>query len=109
MKRDQAVLDLVVQCGLPVNTTGSHAFKELVFTLDPKYKPPSNRKMDKLFNTNYTEVTRNLRESLQRSRMVSLAMDMWTKKGYTSSYLAITACFFDLKSHKPRHAQFIHD
>jgi hypothetical protein len=26
------------------------------------------------------------------------------KKGYSSSYLAVTACFFDQKSHKPRHA-----
>ena len=104
LKRDQAVLDLVVQCGLPVNTIGSHAFKKLCFTLDPKYEPPSNRKMDKLFNTSYAEVTRNLRESLQLSRMVSLGMDIWTKKGYSSSYLAVTACFFDQKSHKPRHA-----
>jgi hypothetical protein len=29
LKRDQAVLDLVVQCGLPVNTIGSHALKKL--------------------------------------------------------------------------------
>jgi len=104
LKRDQAVLNFVVQCGLPVNTNGSDGFKHLCITLDPKYNPPSNQKLDTLFQTRYVEASTKLHESLKLSRMVSLGMDIWTKKGYTSKYLAVTASFFDNKNHKPCHA-----
>lgn len=47
---------------------------------------------------------KKLLETLQSARRVTIGMDIWTKKGYSSSYLCITACFFDPRSHKSVHA-----
>jgi len=103
-KRDESLVNMVVGCGLPMNTVGKPSFKEFCNVLDPRYQVPSSGKFNKLFEKKYLQCKNLLLETLQSARRVTIGMDIWTKKGYTSSYLGITACFFDPRSHKPVHA-----
>lgn len=104
IQRDDSLVDLVIHAGIPVNVTQTLCFKAFCRTLDSKYVPPSTKKLNKLFDRRYQMVHANLLDSLKRARKISMGMDIWTKKGYTSSYLAITACYFDPKTHKSSHA-----
>ena len=45
-----------------------------------------------------------LKQSLATSRRVTICLDGWTKKGLSSSFLGISACWFDTVSDKPQHA-----
>ena len=101
--RDEAVLDLVVNSNLSMSLVPSTHFRQFCRTLDPRYTTPSRRKFGKLFEARYRSLKADVRQSLAAATSVSLAMDIWTKKGYTSSYLGVTACFFDKAMCAPRH------
>jgi len=36
-----------------------------------------------------------MKQLIERSRRVTICVDGWSKKGRTSSFLGISACFFD--------------
>jgi hypothetical protein len=103
IERDGSLVDLIIHAGIPVNVTQTHCFKAFCQTLDNKYVPPSKKKINKLFDRRYQMVHADIKESIKGARKISMGMDIWTKKGYTSSYLAITACYFDPKTHNSRH------
>lgn len=103
-KRDAALVDMVVGCGLPVTTVGKPSFIEFCTTLDPRYEVPSVGKFNKLLNQKYSQCKKQVLAALKSARRVTIGMDIWTKKGYTSSYLGITACFFDPTCRKAVHA-----
>lgn len=41
---------------------------------------------------------------LGSTRKVTICLDGWSKKGLSSSFLGISACFFNTETHKPVHA-----
>ena len=45
-----------------------------------------------------------LKEVLSSCRRVTICLDGWTKKGLSSSFLGISACFYDPKSNSAQHA-----
>lgn len=45
-----------------------------------------------------------LKDILSSCRRVTLCLDGWSKKGLSSSFLGISANFYDVHSHKPQHA-----
>jgi hypothetical protein len=45
-----------------------------------------------------------LKDMISSSRKVTVCLDGWSKKGLTSSFLGISACFFCPSTHKPVHA-----
>lgn len=47
---------------------------------------------------------RKLKATLSASRKITICLDGWTKKGLSSSFLGISACFFDPVSGQPQHA-----
>lgn len=40
---------------------------------------------------------------LASARKVSIGLDIWTKKGLTASFLAVSACFFNVEDGKAEH------
>ena len=45
-----------------------------------------------------------LKDVLASCRRVTICLDGWSKKGLSSSFLGISANFYDVHSHKPQHA-----
>lgn len=61
-------------------------------------------KFQKLLVDRYTKSKRALKDLLAKCRRVTICLDGWTAKGLASTYLGISACFFDQASYKPMHA-----
>jgi hypothetical protein len=59
------------------------------------------RKLTNLLAFRYKKAADLVKKELMSCRRVVLAMDCWSKKGLTSSYLAISASFFSPTSHLP--------
>ena len=45
-----------------------------------------------------------LKEDLSKARKIIICLDRWSKKSLSSSFLGISACYFDATTNKPRHA-----
>lgn len=59
--------------------------------------------MNKLLSERVNVTATSIRNDIQHCRRIVLGMDCWSKKGLTSSYLAISASFFNPRTHKPTH------
>jgi hypothetical protein len=95
---------MFVECGVPFHVVQKDAFKHFCTTLDSKYSVPCNKKLVKLAIDKYQQSVLQLKDAIKHARLFHLGMDIWTQKGYTSSYLAITVCFFNPKTHAVVHA-----
>ncbi len=60
--------------------------------------------MNKLLTTKFETNMSTLKENLKRVRTTTICIDCWTKKGLTSSYLGISACYFDPDHYEVCHA-----
>jgi hypothetical protein len=56
-----------------------------------------------LLNDRYERTATKVRSLLHESRRVTICLDGWSKKGLTSSFLGISACFFDPNANISRH------
>lgn len=50
----------------------------------------------------YEEVQENVGRLIKSARMVSLAKDLWPQKGYTTSFLGISAAFYSPFMERPK-------
>lgn len=51
----------------------------------------------------WTKSVQHLKEVVTAARRVTVCLDVWSKPNLTSSFLGISACFFDPRSHVSRH------
>ena len=63
-------------------------------TADPRYTPPSRTVISKEVEKILIELKAKIGCYLRHVKKVSLAADVWSKKGLSSSYLGITGHFF---------------
>ena len=74
-------------------------FKDLLFTMDSRFVVPGRSVVGKELDKVLIELKAKIGSYLLEANKVSICVDMWSKKGMTSSYLGITAHFY---SHKDR-------
>ena len=72
----------------------SPEFQSLLNSLNLRYQVPGRSVIDKEINMVFMELKAILEVLLQQSSKISLCADIWTKKGFSSVYLGITAHFF---------------
>ena len=68
--------------------------------LDKKLTVPKKTKTSNLVEQMYQAEKLKFKERLA---MVSIGVDIWSKKGLTASFLAVTACFFNVQDNKAEH------
>jgi hypothetical protein len=64
----------------------------------------ASAKINNLLKEKMYKGTSTLKDILHSCRKVTICLDGWSKKGLTSSFLGISACFFCLRTSKPVHA-----
>lgn len=63
----------------------------------------ASAKMNRLLQTKWQKSVAHLKQLLARARRVSICVDGWSKKGLSSAFLGISACFFDPSANASRH------
>ena len=58
----------------------------------------------RLLCNRFTKMRSEVFDILQRARRITLCLDIWTKKNYSGSFLAVSACFYDPINRKATHA-----
>lgn len=74
-------------------------FKDLLHTMDNCFVVPGRSVVGKELNKVLIELKAKIGSFLLEANKMSICVDIWSKKGMTSSYLGITAHFY---SHKDR-------
>ncbi|XP_028298344.1 zinc finger BED domain-containing protein 4-like [Gouania willdenowi] len=100
--KEQAIARWIGRTGLPVTTIEDEDFVLMMEIVDRRLTVPKKTKMSNLIETQY-EHEQRFKERLAAARRVSIGLDMWTKKGLTASFLAISACYFCVEQSKPVH------
>lgn len=78
-----------------LNFPVSNQFHDFVRTVNPKYCLPGSRsKLTSLLEDLLDQVRTNVAKALAGVDKVSVGMDVWTTKGMSNSYLALTVHFY---------------
>lgn len=86
---------------MPNRITDNEEFRDFVQELDPRYSSmPRRGALNKEIEVIMVEMKQKIKALLQTARKINLTADIWSKKGMSSSFLGVTAHFFNRKDHK---------
>ena len=89
--KEQAIARWIGRTGLPLTTCENEDFIQMMETIEKKLTIPKKTKISNLVETEYEHERDKFKKRLAAARRVSIGLDMWTKKGLTASFLAISA------------------
>lgn len=101
--KEEAIAKWIGCTGLPVTTVEDEDFILMMETMDKKLTVPKKTKISNLIEKLYEAESQKFKRRLAAVRKVSIGIDLWTKKGLTASFLAISSCFFCTELQKPQH------
>lgn len=81
---------------VPFDLVENEDFEDLFFVADPKLSMPSRSNLDLLIDQQYIKIKTELRKILKNAEKINLVVDGWTKKGFSSSYLGVVCCFYNM-------------
>ncbi|KAG2464136.1 uncharacterized protein LOC120537939 [Polypterus senegalus] len=103
-RRQLAALEnMIIETGCPLGFVDQPAFRSLISCLDSKFKMPGSAKLNRLLVAKWQRSVQHLKALLASARRVTICFGVWSKPNCTSSFLGISACFFDPGSHCSRH------
>ena len=82
---------------MPNSIVENLEFKDLLHTMDNRFVVPGRSVVGKELDKVLIELKAKIGSFLLEANKMSICVDIWSKKGMTSSYLGITAHFY---SHK---------
>ncbi|KAM4597213.1 uncharacterized protein V3H82_022897 [Fundulus diaphanus] len=101
--KEQAIARWIGRTELPLTTCEDEYFIEMMEIIEKKLTIPKKTKISNLVETEYEHERDKFKKRLAAARRVSIGLDMWTKKGLTASFLAISACYHCVEQSKPVH------
>ncbi len=94
---DQAIANMVVKDLMPLRCVEGQGFRDVISMLDNRYVLPSRKTLTcNLLPALFEKKKKEIYDKLSLAQSVSLTTDLWTSFT-TSSFLALTAHFWDLK------------
>lgn len=79
-------------------------FRDLIAELDCQYTVLNRCSISKEMDKVFMDLKASLMSVLRDSHIVSLTVNIMSKKGMTASYMGVTAHFFTRSDHKGRNA-----
>lgn len=71
--------------------------------IDKRLTVPKKTKITNLVDQMYLAEKVKFKNRLAMARKVTIGIDIWTKKGLTASFLAVSACYFNVQDSKAEH------
>ena len=72
-------------------------------TIDKRLTVPEKTKITNLVEKMYLAEKEKFKHRLSMARKITIGLDIWTKKGLTASFLAVSACYFNSQDNKAEH------
>nr|XP_023672297.1 zinc finger BED domain-containing protein 1-like [Paramormyrops kingsleyae] len=101
--KEEGIAQWIGRTGLPAHMVEDEEFIAMMAKMDKKFKVPKRRKVLNLIEKMYNEEKEKIKQNLATARRITTGLDIWTKKGLTASFLAVSACYFNPEKNKPEH------
>ncbi|KAI7804112.1 putative zinc finger BED domain-containing protein 4-like, partial [Triplophysa rosa] len=103
ISKEKMIAQWIARSGLPVRTVEDDAFIHMIESIDKRLAVPKKTKINNLVDQLYDDEKQKFRKQLTKVRKITLGLDIWTKRGLTASFLAISACYFCPQEEKAKH------
>ncbi|CAL8138633.1 unnamed protein product [Orchesella dallaii] len=80
---------------IPTNVGENQDFIQMITNLDPRIDIPKRTKLSALMNDKLKQMKDLASKELMSARRATLSLDIWTKRGVTTSYLGVIITFFN--------------
>ncbi|XP_015783088.1 zinc finger BED domain-containing protein 4-like [Tetranychus urticae] len=97
LKFDRYLAILVGSEPVPFNIVEKPVFRNMIESINPAVSIPYRPALMKKIISLEEEMKTRMIEMLSNADIINIIIDMWTKKGMTSSFVGIMAIFFDKK------------
>ncbi|XP_076137950.1 zinc finger BED domain-containing protein 4-like [Alosa pseudoharengus] len=84
-------------------TVEDEEFINMMEKIDKRLTVPKKTKIASLVDQMYLAEKVKFKNRLAMARKVTIGIDIWTKKGLTASFLAVSACYFNVQDSKAEH------
>lgn len=101
ISKEKMIANWIGRSGLPARTVEDDDFILMIESIDKKLAVPKKTKINNLVDQLYND-EKKFREQRATARKINLALDIWTKKGLTASFLTISACYFCTQEEKAK-------
>ena len=95
--KEEAIAQWIGRTGLPTRSVEDEDFVKMMLTVPKKSK--ITNLVDKLYNAE----RQKFKDRLATARRVTIGLDIWTKKGLTAAFLAISACYYCTQQNRSTH------
>lgn len=96
-KRVKELSLCIATCNLSANLVDVYGFQKFVASLDPMFQLPSRHKVQNEIERCFEDFRGCMLTDLSNAHKISITIDIWTKRGYTESFLGATAHYYDSK------------
>ncbi|KAI2644644.1 E3 SUMO-protein ligase ZBED1 [Labeo rohita] len=101
--KEEAIAKWVAQTAHPPRTVEDEEFINMMEKIDKRLTVPKKTKITNLVDQMYLAEKVKFKNRLAMARKVTIGIDIWTKKGLTASFLAVSACYFNVQDSKAEH------
>lgn len=101
--KEEAIAKWVARTAHPPRTVEDEEFLNMMEKTDKRLTVPKKTKIANLVDQMYLAEKVKFKNRLARARKVTIGIDIWTKKGLTASFLAVSACNFNVQDSKAEH------
>ena len=89
--KEEAIAQWIGHTGLPTRSVEDEDFVKMMLTIDKRLTVPKKAKITHLVDKLYNAERQKFKDRLATAaRKVSIELDIWTKKGLTAAFLAIS-------------------
>ena len=89
--KEEAIAQWIGRTGLPARSVEDEDFVQMMQTIDERLTVPKKAKITNLVDKLYNAERQKFKDRLATAaRKVSIELDIWTKKGLTAAFLAIS-------------------
>ncbi|RXN24025.1 zinc finger BED domain-containing 4-like protein [Labeo rohita] len=101
--KEEAIAKWVARTAHPPRTVEDEEFINMMEKIDKRLTVPKKTKITNLVDQMYLAEKVKFKNRLAMARKVTIGIDIWTKKGLTASFLAVSACCFNVQDSKAEH------
>lgn len=101
--RERALALWLGRSGLPVRTVEDKNFIQMMEVFDKNFIIPPKNRMSSLIESIYQDEKEKYKKRLTSARKITIGLGIWTPRGLSASFLAVSASYFCTVLSKPEH------
>ncbi|XP_060947142.1 uncharacterized protein LOC133024170 [Limanda limanda] len=101
--KEEAISQWIGRTGLPARSVEEEDFVPMMQSMDKRLTVPKKAKITNLVDKLYIAEREKFQDRISTARKITIGLDIWSKKGLTAAFLAISACYYCTQQKRANH------